>query len=118
MKKILILTTLSILIFSCGKKDDNTNIDTLVKSKNVDNIKAKRDLLQADLAKLDAALGSLDTKKPEEALVSVLTVKDTTFNHYLEVQGNVDTKQNILIQPEMPGKIGRASCRERVCSTV
>ena len=97
MKKIFILTTLSMLIFSCGKKEDNTNIDALVESKNIVNIKAKRDVLQKDLAKLDEALASLDTKKAEEALVSVLTVKDTVFNHYLEVQGNVDTKQNILI---------------------
>ena len=105
MKKIFILTTLSMLIFSCGKKEDNTNIDALVESKNIVNIKAKRDVLQKDLAKLDEALASLDTKKAEEALVSVLTVKDTVFNHYLEVQGNVDTKQNILIQPEMPGNL-------------
>ena len=105
MKKIFLLTTLSILIFSCGKKDDNANIDALVESKNVVNIKAKRDLLQADISKLDAALATLSTKKAEEALVSVLTVKDTIFNHYLEVQGNVDTKQNILIQPEMPGNL-------------
>ncbi|WP_395076841.1 efflux RND transporter periplasmic adaptor subunit [Flavobacterium sp.] len=105
MKKIFILTTLSMLIFSCGKKEDNTNIDALVESKNVINIKAKRDLLQADISKLDAALATLDTKKAEEALVSVLTLKDTIFNHYLEVQGNVDTKQNILIQPEMPGNL-------------
>ncbi|WP_309608761.1 efflux RND transporter periplasmic adaptor subunit [Flavobacterium sp.] len=105
MKKIFIITTLSMLIFSCGKKEDNTNIDALVESKNVINIKAKRDLLQADISKLDAALATLDTKKAEEALVSVLTLKDTIFNHYLEVQGNVDTKQNILIQPEMPGNL-------------
>ena len=105
MKKIFILTTISMLIFSCGKKDDNTNIDALVKSKNLTSIKAKRDLLQKDLAKLDEALANLDTKKAEEALVSVMTLKDTIFNHYLEVQGNVKTKQNILIQPEMPGNL-------------
>ena len=105
MKKIFILTTISMLIFSCGKKDDNTNIDALVKSKNLISIKAKRDLLQKDLAKLDEALANLDTKKAEEALVSVMTLKDTIFNHYLEVQGNVETKQNILIQPELPGNL-------------
>ena len=105
MKKIFILTTISMLIFSCGKKDDNTNVDAIVASKNVANIKAKRDVLQKDLTKLDEALASLDTKKAAEALVSVLTIKDTVFNHYLEVQGNVDTKQNILIQPEMPGNL-------------
>jgi membrane fusion protein, multidrug efflux system len=104
MKQLFLLATISILLFSCGKKEE-TNIDDLIKSKDLVNIKAKRDLLQADLAKLETAIGTLDTKKAEEALVSVMTVKDTIFNHYLEVQGNVDTKENILIQPEMPGTL-------------
>ncbi|AWI27152.1 efflux RND transporter periplasmic adaptor subunit [Flavobacterium pallidum] len=43
--------------------------------------------------------------KPEEVLVSVTTVKDTTFTHYLEIQGNVDTQQNVTIQPEMSGTL-------------
>jgi membrane fusion protein, multidrug efflux system len=38
-------------------------------------------------------------------LVTVLTLKDTIFNHYLDIQGNVDTKENILVQPEMPGTL-------------
>jgi membrane fusion protein, multidrug efflux system len=104
MKQLFLLATISILLFSCGKKDE-TNIDDLIKSKDLVNIKAKRDILQADLAKLETAIGTLDTKKAEEALVSVMTVKDTVFNHFLEVQGNVETKENILIQPEMPGTL-------------
>ena len=104
MKKIILLTTFSLILFSCGNKEDKTNIDTLIASKNVKAIKEKRILIQADLAKIDEALAILDTKK-EEALVSILTVKDTIFNHYLEIQGNVNTKENILIQPEMPGNL-------------
>ena len=49
-------------------------------------------------------MATLDTKK-EEALVSVLTLKDTVFNHYLDIQGNVNTKENMLVQPEMPGNL-------------
>ena len=105
MKHLFIVFAATLLFIGCGKKEDNSNIDDLVASKNLVNIKAKRDLLQADLSKLDAALATLDVKKAEEALVSILTVKDTVFNHYLEVQGNVNTKENILIQPEMPGTL-------------
>ena len=104
MKKIFYLIAITIFVFSCGKKEDTSSIDDLVNSKNVVNIKAKRDLLQADLAKLDVALTKLEIKK-DEALVAISSVKDTVFNHYLEVQGNVDTRENILIQPEMPGTL-------------
>ena len=104
MKKILIISALSILIFSCGKKEDTTTIDSLIASKNLTALQAKKVLLQADLTKIEEVLATLDTKK-EEALVSVLTLKDTVFNHYLDIQGNVNTKENMLVQPEMPGNL-------------
>ena len=101
MKKIIAIAILAITVFSCGSKENSQNVDDLVKTRNQKELQAKRALLQADLAKIDNALASLDVKK-EEALVSVQTIKDTVFNHYLEIQGSVDTKENILIQ------IGRA----------
>ena len=104
MKQLILIFTISILLFSCGKKEE-ANIDDLIKSKDLVAIKAKRDMLQADLSKLETSIATLDIKKAEEALVSVLTLKDTIFNHYLEVQGDVNTKENILIQPEMPGTL-------------
>ena len=104
MKKIITLLTVSVLLFSCGKKENNQSIDSLINAKNVKELQAKKDALQADIAKIDAALTTLDVKK-EEALVAVITVKDTVFNHYLEIQGNVDTKENILVQPEIPGTL-------------
>ncbi|MES2573630.1 MAG: efflux RND transporter periplasmic adaptor subunit [Bacteroidota bacterium] len=103
-KKIFIISTLSLLLFACGNKEDNTNIDTLIASKDVKAIQAKKALIQADLAKIDEALETLDVKT-EEALVSVQTVKDTVFSHYLEIQGSVDTKENILVQPETQGTL-------------
>lgn len=104
MKKIFIISSLSLLLFACGKKEDNTNIDALIASKNVKGLQAKKSLIQADLAKIDDALATLDVKT-EEALVSVQTVKDTVFSHYLEIQGSVDTKENILVQPEYQGTL-------------
>ena len=103
MKKIILIATISALLFSCGKKEDNANIDSLISSKNLVSIKAKRAELQTQLTKLDNAIAELDVKKTEEALVSVATVKDTIFSHYLEVQGNVNTKENLIIYPQFAG---------------
>ncbi len=104
MKKLILITILSISLYSCGKKEDNATIESLIEAKNVSALQAKKSLIQADLAKIDAALATLDVKK-EEALVSVITIKDTVFSHYLEVQGSVDTKENILVQPEFQGTL-------------
>ncbi|RAR72764.1 efflux RND transporter periplasmic adaptor subunit [Flavobacterium aciduliphilum] len=104
MRKIILITVLSLSLFSCSKKENTATIDDLIKSKNTKELQAKKALIQADLAKIDEALASLDVKK-DEALVSVLTLKDTLFNHYLEIQGNVNTKENILVQPEFSGTL-------------
>ena len=104
MRKIILITALSLSLFSCAKKENTASIDDLIKSKNTKELQAKKALIQADLAKIDEALATLDVKK-EEALVAVQTVKDTLFNHYLEVQGSVNTKENILIQPEFSGTL-------------
>jgi len=101
MKQLFLYTAFAFILFSCGKENDKST-DALIASKNVEAIKQKRTEVQAELTKLDEALATLDGKK-EEALVAVVTVKDTVFSHYLEVQGNVNTKENILVQPEVPG---------------
>jgi membrane fusion protein, multidrug efflux system len=104
MKQIFITLALSVLIFSCGKKENNASIDDLIASKNVAALQAKKDLIQTDITKINEALAVLDVKK-EEALVSILTLKDTVFSHYLEIQGSVDTNENILVQPEYQGTL-------------
>lgn len=103
-KQIFSLLIAAILVVSCGQKDNNQTVDQLIAAKNNKELQARKALIQADLAKIEAALATLNVRK-EEALVSVATLKDTVFNHYLDIQGSVETKENILIQPEMPGTL-------------
>jgi RND family efflux transporter MFP subunit len=102
MKKTLVIISLSILLFSCGKKENVQSIETLIEAKDTKGLQQKKVSLQAEITKIEEALAILDVKK-EEALVTVAAVKDTVFSHYLEIQGSVNTKQNILVQPEYSG---------------
>ncbi len=104
LQKFVLVAFVATLLAACSGKEASTSVDAIIASKNASSINAKRAELQAELSKLDDAIASLDTKK-EEALVAVEKVKDTIFSHYLEVQGNVNTKENILIQPEVPGTL-------------
>ncbi|WP_439554198.1 efflux RND transporter periplasmic adaptor subunit [Flavobacterium macrobrachii] len=104
MKKIILLSVLSLILFACGKGEKEQSIDSLISSKNVKALQEKKVALQAEIATIEEALATLDVKV-DEALVGVTIVKDTVFNHYLEVQGNVDTKENIVIQPEYSGTL-------------
>ena len=103
-KQIFTLLIAATLVVSCGQKDNNQTVDQLIAAKNNKELQARKATIQADLAKIEAALATLNVRK-EEALVSVATLKDTVFNHYLDIQGSVETKENILIQPEMPGTL-------------
>ena len=102
-KKIIVIALLSLSIISCANKE-NSNIDQLISSKNVKGLQERKATLQAEITKIEEALATLDIKKVE-ALVEVSSVKDTLFNHYLEIQGSVDTKENILVQPEFSGTL-------------
>jgi membrane fusion protein (multidrug efflux system) len=103
MKKILVLIFLSLAVISCGNKDDNSS-KSAISSGNLLAMKEKRAALQTEITELDEAIAKLDTVK-EQALVSVFKVKDTIFNSYLEVQGNVDTKENLIIYPQYSGTL-------------
>ena len=104
MKNLLLFTVFSLFLVSCGNSAKTESIDALISTKNTKALQAKKATLQADIAKIEAALATLDVKT-EEALVAIATVKDTVFNHYLDIQGNVDTKENILVQPEFSGTL-------------
>src|SRR5690606_2435982 len=97
MRKSIILVTLSLVLFSCGKSDEPTGSDLA-------KLKAERAKLQEQITELDEAIAKIDTVKPD-ALVSVAAVKDTVFTHYIDIQGNVTTNEDILIQPEISGTL-------------
>ncbi|MDR6845316.1 efflux RND transporter periplasmic adaptor subunit [Flavobacterium granuli] len=105
MKKILILTTLSIVLIACNSSEKNQSFEAIIASKDVKAITAKKAELQLQLTQIDEALATLDVNKEVEALVTAVKLKDTTFNHYLEIQGNINTNENVLIQPEFPGNL-------------
>ena len=50
-------------------------------------------------------MATLDVNKEVEALVTAVKLKDTFFNHYLEIQGSINTNENVLVQPEFPGNL-------------
>lgn len=113
MKKILFISLLGLIITSCGSDAKTASVDKAIESKNITKIKTTRaeiqkqyDAIGAELAKLDAALAELDTVK-KVTMVSTAIVKDTVFTHYIDIQGNVDTRQNLIIYPEFSGVLSQ-----------
>jgi membrane fusion protein (multidrug efflux system) len=105
MKKILILTALSIVLIACNSSEKNQSVEAIIASNDVKAITAKKAELQLQLEQIDEALATLDVNKEVIALVTAIKLKDTTFNHYIEIQGSINTNENVLVQPEFPGNL-------------
>lgn len=108
MKKIILLTVISIFIFSCGD-DKAKSVEAVIASGNLEQLRLKRaeivqsiDKLSKDLKDVDDAIGQQDANH-KETLISTITAKDTVFKHYIELQAEVQTKENIIVNAQLGG---------------
>lgn len=115
MKNSSLLIFIALLLISCGGEPSPEDV---LASGDLKKIKETRGKLLEQKTALDAQIAMLEDYIEEKsgdknnALVSVLTVKDTVFNHYLELQGSVDTKQNVTVYPETPGILTNVYVKE------
>ena len=117
MRKIYSLLLVTIILTSCGDKKTQS-LKAVIASQNLEQIRAKKTEIEKSvreiniqLDSLNAAISKLDTVK-KLPLVTTFIAKESVFNHYLELQGNVTTKQNVLVYPEMPGIIESITVKE------
>jgi RND family efflux transporter MFP subunit len=108
MKYIYLLITVTLLLASCGNKKE-VSVDAILATNDIKQIKSKKieittkqQTLSVELKKLNDKIDALDVNK-NMPLITTYLVKEEIFTHFIELQGNVQTKQNILIYPEMPG---------------
>jgi|TARA_B110000238_G_scaffold180971_1_gene205385 RND family efflux transporter MFP subunit len=108
MKNIYLVLFTALFLASCAEQKD-ASLATILASNDLKQIKAKKsdiDLQQQaltlDLKKINDKLDSLDKDK-NVPLITTLKVKEQVFTHFIALQGNVKTKQNVLVYPEMPG---------------
>lgn len=117
MKKIFSLILISGALISCEPKEE-ISVDDAIASKDLEIIKTKKteilekyDEASADLAKLEKVLSDMDTTK-KHPIVSSFTVSESQFNHFIEIQGDVTTKQNLVIMAEFPGTLMEVKVKE------
>ena len=83
---------------ACGESTD--------KEAQLAELKKQRESLEEQIAALEEELKAEGTAGPTEKKtvpVSVATMAQDTFRHYLEVQGRVDFDQNVLVSPKVGG---------------
>ncbi len=117
MKKIYTLLTVSLVLLSCGKKE-GVSVEDLVSKGTIRELQTRKaeittnlETINVNLKAINDAISKLDTIKKLPLITTIIT-KEEVFNHYLELQGSVKTKQNVLVYPEMPGILRRIYVKE------
>jgi RND family efflux transporter MFP subunit len=117
MKKNILLTAFSIVLLSCGG-DKKNSTEAIIESGNLEQLRIKRseivksaDELSKELKKIDDAISLVD-ENHKETLITTITAKDTVFKHYLELQAEVKTKENIIVNAQLGGILEQLSVKE------
>ena len=117
MKYIYSLLAISILLLSCGEGKKNS-LENILASDNLLQLREKRGEVDAKKLELESQLKLIDDRILELdtikklPLVTTVKVEAQNFIHYLELQGNVQTKQNLVIYPEMGGILEHVYVKE------
>ena len=109
MKNFLSLSLISFIVFSCssGSGLEKKKAELAENQAQYDALKIKIADLEKEIARLDT---SAEIRKPK--LVTLTPVQTGIFNHYIDVQGTIDSEENIAVQPGMPGQVTKVNVHE------
>lgn len=95
MKKIILFSASLGLLFACQEQQE------------LDKLKEKRSQLKSELADLELKIAALDDQSAgfSAPLVSLDEVRIQPFVHQIDVQGNIETERDALINSESGGII-------------
>jgi len=103
MKNFVLFSTFVVLLAACAPTDKKAALDKL---------KAEREELNDQIAKLQAEIDPTGEANEKAASVKVTDAKECVFDHYIEVQGVVDGDQNIAVSPQTAGIITAVYVKE------
>ena len=115
----IIIHTLYIITFaiSCSGDRSITTSD-LIRAKDLNGLKTQKEqklkilnALKAELNQINDAISDLDPSE-KLALISMFEVKPENFDHYVEIQANIKTRQNVLLYPEYTGTLKKIYVEE------
>lgn len=117
MKNIQLLLSITLLLAAC-QGGTNKSVEDLIADGNIDAMKdrkqeisAQQKILASEIKMLDSAIISRD-ENAKILLVTTVEVEEENFKHYLDLQGDVKTRQNVLVYPEMAGTLLKINVRE------
>ena len=117
MKYIYSLILVSFLLSSC-KNVKKKSVEEIIATNNLELIRKKKTELDASAQEILVQLKELEKTikilDPQEKipLITTFHAKEAVFNHFVELQGNVNTNQNLVIYPEFSGVLSGVYVKE------
>ena len=111
MKKIIYTLGISFLLINCSQEmadTSNTNGVEGIKLEELNIQKANYTQqindLKLELEKINSAIDALGSSE-KRTLITAFITETQSFEHQIEIQANIKTRQNVLIYPEFAGRL-------------
>ena len=118
MKKILYPLSLILLFITCSQQSTESSDKSLVEDNDLAELITKRTYytkqindLSLELENINSAIDALGGTEKRQ-LITAFKSKKQPFEHQLEVQANIKTRQNVLIYPEFAGRLIKLNVEE------
>ncbi|MBZ9652464.1 efflux RND transporter periplasmic adaptor subunit [Psychroflexus montanilacus] len=105
-----------LIVASCDEKEKS--VEEIIENGSKTELKQTRETLNKKMRELNSKIKKLDEKledfedSSQYALVEAIQLEPKNFKHYVKVQGDVTTDQNIMIYPEFSGVLEKIFVKE------
>jgi RND family efflux transporter MFP subunit len=111
MKKIIYTLGISFLLINCSQEMVDTSNTNGVEGVNLEELNIQKanytkqiNDLKLELEKINSAIDALGSSE-KRTLITAFITETQSFEHQIEIQANIKTRQNVLIYPEFAGRL-------------
>src|SRR6056300_1087474 len=111
MKKSFYFLGLALALAGCSQETSESSETIATDNNSLEELNAQKaiytqqiDSLSLKLETVNSAIASLGGSE-KRALITAFDAKTTLFEHNIEVQANIKTRQNVMMYPEFAGRL-------------
>ena len=118
MKKTIISLSFSLLLMACSQETEKAASSITANKITLDELQIQKANYTRQIKGLTLALDSLNQRLEKisggqkRVLVTALEIKPQIFNHTIEIQANIKTRQNLQLFPEFGGRLNQILVKE------
>lgn len=111
MKKSLYLLGLTLAIVGCAQETPEVSNSTAIENSSLEELNTQKTQYTQQIEELTTKLETVNTAiaamggSEKRPLITAFRAETALFEHNIEVQANIKTRQNVLLYPEFAGRL-------------